>query len=456
MAKVLFKYGTQSQYDALETKDINSLYFITDANRIYKGEDEVAANDVKFVTQIPEVSEAFEGVLYIVYSEGHYQLCVKNGDSVETISTSGSGGATVDDAFIDVTYDASAEGDNAIWTFKKGDGTSKTVQTPKENFLQNAKINEENKLELTMVNGDIVTVDLAEMIATTDTVKLIEDVPFIGVSPFGGIPAGGFKEGQTLTQIVKSLIQKEADAKVTQPALSISMSDANTSVEAGTNVKPTINGSFNKGSYAPGLPADTGVKLTGYTLIRTNNGSGTNVVDNNPAISAYTESENIQIGDGATLTYKATCAHTAGATPTTNMGNPSSQKAIEASSNRSSNTVTISGFRQFFIGSSTEKPVITSAIIRGLQQKASYAGGVKKYTVPVGSQRVIIACPANKTGMTKVINTSALNADVTSTFVKQTVKVEGANGFTAVDYNVWVFEPAVPYGQVAALDITLA
>lgn len=48
MAKVLFKYGTQAEYEALETKNPDALYFITDSNRIYKGSDKVASADVKY------------------------------------------------------------------------------------------------------------------------------------------------------------------------------------------------------------------------------------------------------------------------------------------------------------------------------------------------------------------------------------------------------------------------
>ena len=48
-----------------------------------------------------------------------------------------------------------------------------------------------------------------------------------------------------------------------------------------------------------------------------------------------------------------------------------------------------------------------------------------------------------------------MNADVTSTFTKSTVSVEGANGYAAKDYNVWAFEPAVAYGNAAVLKVTL-
>ena len=48
-----------------------------------------------------------------------------------------------------------------------------------------------------------------------------------------------------------------------------------------------------------------------------------------------------------------------------------------------------------------------------------------------------------------------MNADVTSTFVQSTVDVEGAEGYTAKPYKVWVFEPAVPYENTATLKVTL-
>lgn len=38
MANVIFKVGTWLQYEALETKDSNTLYWLTDAQRVYKGD----------------------------------------------------------------------------------------------------------------------------------------------------------------------------------------------------------------------------------------------------------------------------------------------------------------------------------------------------------------------------------------------------------------------------------
>ena len=99
---------------------------------------------------------------------------------------------------------------------------------------------------------------------------------------------------------------------------------------------------------------------------------------------------------------------------------------------------------------------LESAYVRGLtKSNKAYAAGVITINVAAGAERVAIACLASKKGVTKVINETAMNADVTSTFVKSTVAVEGAEGYTAQDYNVWVFEPAVPYENAATLKVTL-
>lgn len=52
------------------------------------------------------------------------------------------------------------------------------------------------------------------------------------------------------------------------------------------------------------------------------------------------------------------------------------------------------------------------------------AAGTLTINVPAGAQRVVIACIAGKTGVTKVINETAMNADVTSTFTQSSVNVE--------------------------------
>ena len=146
-----------------------------------------------------------------------------------------------------------------------------------------------------------------------------------------------------------------------------------------------------------------------------------------------------------------------GAVKDDNLGEPYPEGHIEAGSVNTTN-YSFNPYRQgYFIGSTTNTDTLTSDIIRGLQQKrnGAYSAGTVNYQVPVGAARVIIACPATNTGMTKVINQSALNADVTDTFTETQVSVEGANGYSSTEYNVWTFTPPAVYAQVANLAITL-
>ena len=127
-----------------------------------------------------------------------------------------------------------------------------------------------------------------------------------------------------------------------------------------------------------------------------------------------------------------------------------------AAGTKEKTTSAFTPFRNVFYGASTDKPTLDSAAIRALTPTGkAYTAGTLTINVPVGAQRVVIACIAGKTGVTKVINETAMNADVTSTFAKSTVPVEGAEGYTAVDYNVWVYEPAVAYENPAVLKVTL-
>lgn len=64
MANVNFYYGTRANFDAIDTKDPNTLYFITDTLQLYKGPDEYTKS-ATFVTTLPGAGEARQGVIYI-------------------------------------------------------------------------------------------------------------------------------------------------------------------------------------------------------------------------------------------------------------------------------------------------------------------------------------------------------------------------------------------------------
>jgi hypothetical protein len=79
-------------------------------------------------------------------------------------------------------------------------------------------------------------------------------------------------------------------------------------------------------------------------------------------------------------------------------------------------------------------------------------------SVPQGANHVVIAFPssANKT-LSKVTAAAQLNAEITSNFTKlnTTVMVEGANGYTAVAYDVWEYQPSASWPTNDTLSVTM-
>ena len=273
--------------------------------------------------------------------------------------------------------------------------------------------------------------------------------------------------GMTLTEVFKNIFTATLQPTITaQPSVGgFNLSGAG-AVEAGTPVA-TANytaATLNPGSYQYG-PA-TGVTAESWTLERvTNTGStqiGTSEGATLPAGSDNNGGAGFIIGDVggenvvSSLRYRATVQHTAGVTAQDNLGGDSNPVVAIAAGSKSKQTSAYTPYRNYFYGATVDKPTLDSAYIRGLtKSNRAYSAGTITLNVPAGSNRVCIACVATATGVTQVINETALNADVTATFAKSTVQIEGANGYTAVDYNVWAFEPAVPYENAAVLKVTL-
>ena len=239
-------------------------------------------------------------------------------------------------------------------------------------------------------------------------------------------------------------------------------------VEAGTPVATAsyLAASLNPGSYKYGPKTGTGVVASNWKVERITDGGAEQVASVDaaslPAGSDNNGGNGFIIGDAgganavASLKYRVTATHGTGVQAEDNLGGASNPAVAIAAGSKTKDSAAYTPFRNYFFGATAEKPALDSAYIRGLIKSGkAYAPGVITVNVPAGANRVVIACIAGKTGVKKVINETALNADVTDTFTKKTVAVEGANGYTAKDYNVWVFEPAVPYENAAVLKVTL-
>ena len=97
-----------------------------------------------------------------------------------------------------------------------------------------------------------------------------------------------------------------------------------------------------------------------------------------------------------------------------------------------------------FWGPMTNDTALNSASIRALSHKEAAAKKtLTTFGAGAGAKKVVIAVPAGYK-VTKVLMPSAMNADATASFVKQasSVQVEGAEGYTAAAYDVYVYQPA--------------
>lgn len=262
----------------------------------------------------------------------------------------------------------------------------------------------------------------------------------------GTIPS----KGKNLSEVFEAMFVKEQNPTTTQPSVNLTFSQAG-AYEVGSVVSPSYSATFNVGSYTYG--PETGVTVTSWEISDT---------AGNTASTASGSFADVTVTDTTNYKITAKANHTEGAIPLTNKKNEYAAGQI-AAGNKSKVSSAITGYRSFFYGvldTSTADAPLTSAIIRGMTNGGAYSA-TKTFTLngSATAKRIVIAIPSASTraGLKEVILTSAMNTPVTDSYVKTeaAVQVEGANGFTAVDYDVYVYEPAsIDAGEVHK--ITLA
>ena len=254
----------------------------------------------------------------------------------------------------------------------------------------------------------------------------------IGVLPK---PSGSAKlaaKGKNIKQVLASVLAKEENPYKTNPAVSFDSQSGFGTYEIGTKKNLSYTASLSAGSYTYG-PA-TGITAQSWSV------SCTGVDD--AKTSATGVFENV-VAEATPKTITATATYNEGTVPKTNLGNdyPAGKIAAGSASKTSDKFV---GVRYMFWGPVTTNIELNSANIRVLAHKKAVDTGVlETFGAGAGAKKVIVAVPADRK-ITKVLMPSALNADVTALFIKQstTVSVEGANGYAGAAYNVYVYQPA--------------
>lgn len=269
-----------------------------------------------------------------------------------------------------------------------------------------------------------------------DNVYFDDDITYTVAIGTLAKPSGSAKfaaKGKNVEQVLSSLMAQEANPSKSNPAVSFSAQGGFGTFEIGTKKNLTYTAALSTGSYtygpATGITAQTWeVSCTGVTGTKsTATGTFENVVAEATAKK---------------ITAKAT--YNEGTVPVTNLGNPyPAGKIIAGTASKDSSE--LKGVRYMFWGPMTDADAALNSVnIRALAHKqATGTGNLATFGAGAGAKKVVVAVPAGRK-ITKVLMPSALNADVTALFVKQGSQssVEGAEGYTAVAYDVYVYQPA--------------
>lgn len=436
---------------------------------------------------IPDASAAQENIMYLVMNDKtqHYDIYAKVNDEV----------VLLDDTTVDLSGYATKEQLEAVsgglggtvYAATKADLSTSDDSVISGYFAQNTDVKPKKGdvfVVTTTVDGSTYEqsayfYDGSAWVAMTGSVDADKVILRENITLAGGYTQVGnltksqngtatfSTKGKSVMDALTEIFSKRLQPSITaQPSIGTFTLTGAGAVEAGTKVTAAAYSAttLNTGSYQYG-PA-TGVVATNFKVERITNAATTQVASVDAASLTAGSDDNggagFIIGDAggdnavSSLKYRVTATHGAGVTAKDNLGAASSPAVAIAAGSKTKDTAAYTPFRNVFYGAATSKPALDSAAIRALGKTGkAYAAGTLTINVPVGAQRVAIACIATAKGVTKVINETAMNADVTGTFVKSTVSVEGANGYAAKEYNVWVFEPAVAYGNAAVLKVTL-
>lgn len=247
------------------------------------------------------------------------------------------------------------------------------------------------------------------------------------------VPASGSgtiaAEGKNIKEVLASILAEEKNPSTTQPAASVTARNVGT-VEIGTHKNISYTATLSAGSYTYG--PNTGIVA----------GTVTATCDGKTLTGATGTFDGV-VAEATEKKVSVSIEHAAGAIPKTNLGNAYEAGKIAAGTKTATSSA-LKGVRYMFWGPMTSDAELNSANIRALAHKqAQGAGTLGTFGAGAGAKKVIVAVPAGRE-ITKVLMPSALNADVTALFVKQsaTVNVEGAEGYTAAAYNIYVYQPA--------------
>lgn len=249
------------------------------------------------------------------------------------------------------------------------------------------------------------------------------------------IPSSGSKTlattGKNLKQVLDMIVASEKNPSTTQPSVTLNSSNIGEK-EVGTNIAIAYSFATDPGSYTYG-PA-TGVTFSGYEA--TFNGE--------TLTGASGTFASMQVVDDTNLSISGKCASSEGAVPLTNLGKPYEAGKI-AAKNYTPSKGTLTGYRGWFYGyyngttAIADPAAITSAQLRAFGTKTNFPTSMNTSQM----QQMFFAAPKGRVSSVSISN--AVNG-APLTVTKGSASVEGANGYTAAEYDLFYVANAVAEG----------
>lgn len=395
-------------------------------NAVQVKDDGLFVPSVDTDSLMPKVTPAEEGNIPTLGADG---TLVDSGVSLEDLGAAGAGAIYQGDSIESAVGEA---------TPKKNDICIVTTQIgTSDKYSRTAYIHDGTTWVACDGNVNAENVYFAQDLVTTSAIGNITLT-----NGQATIPAAG----KNLKQVFDTIFVQEKNPTVTQPSVSVSAPN-NKAYEVGTQVTPTYTATLNAGSYQYG-PA-TGITATDWNVTDTHSHTSTS---NAGQFDAFT------VADATNYRITAVANYGDGAMPVTNVGNDYAAGQIKAGS-KTGYSAYITGYRCGFYGTlNTKDGDIDSALVRSLSSKTSAApakGNVWNLSIPVGAQRIVFAYPATLPDVSSVLDVNGMNAEIKTAFVKNTVDVEGANGYTAISYKVYVMDRATAADAANTYKITL-
>jgi len=266
-------------------------------------------------------------------------------------------------------------------------------------------------------------------------------------------------KGMSVASALSEIFSKRLQPSITaDPSLGTVTVSKSGTVEVGTVVESvTISAvTFSAGTYSYG-PA-TGVTVSSWKTERvTTKGSATATteVTGAGAGGAVTDNGPFTIGDQDTeyksISYKVSATYGDGVLANDNLGDPCTNNTKITGTTISKTSSAITPFRKYFYGALTTVPAtIDSDFIRDnlTHSTGAWSNGKKQdITIPEGAKIVVIAYPATFNDLSMICDKAAFGTDILgSSFNKETIAVEGANDYHAINYKVYVYKPDTALG----------